>query len=96
MGREEKIIEKIDKRIGKVGNLCGLEFSDSDLRFIRKLLEVRQDFVNTGELDKREYCPSCGKRIRGKYCIGGRTFTPPFCCLCGKPLKQASGDSEVE
>lgn len=85
MSRGEELIKKIDEHIKNAGGLYGLELSDSDLRFIKKVLEVREDLVNTGELDKREYCPSCGKRIRGKYCIGGRTFTPPFCCLCGKP-----------
>ncbi len=94
MSRGEELIKKIDEHIKNAGGLYGLELSDSDLGFIKKVLEVREDLVNTGELDNREYCPSCGKRIRGKYCIGGRTFTPPFCCLCGKPLEPEEGDSE--
>lgn len=97
MSRGKELLKKIDEHIqsGK-GKFYGLEFSDTDLRFIRKLLEAQEELIDVGILEHKEYCPSCGKRIRGKYCIGGRVYTPPFCCLCGKPLKPEGGDPPSE
>lgn len=88
MSRGSELIKEIDEHIKESGGLYGLEFPDSDLRFIRKVLEARENIINTREQDNKECCPHCGERIRGRYCVGVRIFTPPFCCLCGKTLTE--------
>lgn len=90
IGVLSKIQEQTIKRIHEAGGKAYVvTYPDEVTRILQK--EISEYIEEVGGLDKKEYCPSCGGQIREKYCIGSRTFIPPFCCLCGKPLKSEGG-----